>query len=63
MNKVIRGAPRIGHEDQSEGRNTEILLMFSSSNSAALAVHANAPRSAADSDGNHMMKLYPKFAL
>jgi hypothetical protein len=63
VKKVSKRAPRIGHKYESEGRHTEILLMFSSSKSAALAVHANAPRSAADSDGNHMMKLYPKSAL
>lgn len=32
--------------------------MFSSSNSEALVVHANAPRSAADSEDRRMMKLY-----
>lgn len=32
--------------------------MFSSSNSEALVVHANAPRSAADSEDSRMMKLY-----
>jgi hypothetical protein len=42
---------------KTAGAHTEILLMLSS-RSSARAVHANAPRSAADSEGNRMMKLY-----